>query len=184
MQQIDLADDADELSRALRFRNNSASTSSMTQSRSQDYIARHGPARDPGLDDREYQMLAEFRFAMRRYLRFSEIEAEKAGLTAQQYQALLAVRANAALGEMTISELARRLLVKHHSAVDLVDRLVAQELLKRASASDSRRKVALRLTAKGRRVLNGLASTHRLELQDSSHELARVLQRMSRAMPH
>src|SRR6185437_3664605 len=104
----------------------------MTQTRSQDSNALHAVVRDPGLDDREFQMLAEFRFALRRYLRFSEIEAEKAGLTAQQYQALLAVRANAAIGEMTISELARQLLVKHHSAVGLVDRLVGQELLERA----------------------------------------------------
>ncbi len=136
---------------------------------------------DSSLGDRQYELLAAFRLALRRYLRFSEDEAKKVGLTAQHYQALLVVRADH-VGEMTIGALAQQLLLKHHSAVGLVDRLASQGLLARTAAPDSRRKVQLRLTAKGQRVLESLAHIHRDELERSARELTELLQRIADAM--
>ncbi|HEV2430923.1 MAG TPA: helix-turn-helix domain-containing protein, partial [Burkholderiales bacterium] len=86
--------------------------------------------RSAHLDAAEYQQLASFRYALRSFLRFSEAAAEKVGLTAQHYQALLAVCATAD-GHVTLNDLAQQLLIRHNSAVGLVDRLTAQGLLAR-----------------------------------------------------
>ncbi|KAB2873404.1 MAG: MarR family transcriptional regulator [Burkholderiaceae bacterium] len=143
-------------------------------------------AKQPGapLDDRDYAALAAFRHALRRFLTFSEAAATAAGLTGQHYQALLVVRANPSTRQMTINELARQLLIKHNSAVGLVDRLVDQGLLVRKAASDDRRKVELRLTAKGLRVLDRLADRHRAELEHSGPHLRHLLQQLAQAMDH
>ena len=84
------------------------------------------------LEPLEYQQLASFRYSLRTYLRFSEAAAEKLGLTAQHYQALLAVCA--APGGVTINDLAQQLLIRHNSAVGLVDRLTKRGLLAREPA--------------------------------------------------
>jgi len=134
------------------------------------------------LDDHDYAALAAFRHALRRFLTFSEAAATAAGLTGQHYQALLVVRANPPSQQMTINELARQLLIKHNSAVGLVDRLVDQGLLLRKAASNDRRKVELRLTAKGSRVLDRLADRHRAELEHSGPQLRQLLQQLAQAM--
>ncbi len=140
---------------------------------------RHRPAQ---LDDRDYAALAAFRYALRKFLNFSEVAAEKVGLTGQHYQAMLVVRAVAESKQMTINELARQLLIKHNSAVGLVDRLVEQGLLIRKPSSEDRRKVELRLTAKGSRVLGRLADMHRDELEHSGPQLRELLQQVTQAM--
>jgi DNA-binding MarR family transcriptional regulator len=134
------------------------------------------------LDDDEYAALAAFRYALRRFLNFSEVAAAKVGLTGQHYQAMLVVRANPESKQMTINELARQLLIKHNSAVGLVDRLVEQGLLARRASQDDRRKVQLRLTAKGSRVLERLADLHRDELEHSGTHLRALLQQVTQAM--
>jgi len=153
----------------------------MTTMPASNVLPRKRARADGSLSDADYELLAAFRFALRRYARFSEDEARAAGLTAQHYQALLAVRAQPA-GETTIGTLAQQLLLKHHSAVGLVDRLAAQGLLARAAAPDSRRKVAVVLTAKGTRVLESLAHVHRDELERSARELTELLQGITEAM--
>ena len=125
------------------------------------------------LEPLEYQQLASFRYSLRSFLRFSEAAAEKLGLTAQHYQALLAICATP--GGVTINDLAQQLLIRHNSAVGLVDRLTKQGLLAREPAPDDARKVYLRLTAKGDRLLERLAEVHREELRRIGPQLEALL---------
>lgn len=134
------------------------------------------------LDDGDYAALAAFRYALRKFLNFSEVAAEKVGLTGQHYQAMLVVRAMPESRQMTINDLAKQLLIKHNSAVGLVDRLVEQGLLMRKASREDRRKVELRLTAKGSRVLERLADLHRDELEHSGPQLMELLQQVTQAM--
>ena len=135
--------------------------------------------RSAHLDAAEYQQLASFRYALRSFLRFSEAAAEEVGLTAQHYQALLAVCASADR-HVTINDLAQQLLIRHNSAVGLVDRLTAQGLLAREPSAEDGRKVYLRLTAKGDRVLEKLAEVHREELRRIGPQLEGLLQHITR----
>jgi DNA-binding MarR family transcriptional regulator len=136
--------------------------------------------RSAHLDATEYQQLASFRYALRSFLRFSEAAAENVGLTAQHYQALLAVCA-AADGHVTINDLARELLIRHNSAVGLVDRLTAQGLLTREPSAEDGRKVYLRLSVKGDRILQKLAEVHREELRRIGPQLEALLHEITGA---
>jgi DNA-binding MarR family transcriptional regulator len=142
-------------------------------------MGRKKPQRPAHLDAGEYQQLASFRYALRGFLRFSEAAAEKVGLTAQHYQALLAVCASA--DGVTINDLAQELMIRHNSAVGLVDRLSDQGLLTREPSPEDGRKVSLRLTAKGDRVLQKLAEVHREELQRIGPQLEALLHEISSA---
>ncbi|HEX2566422.1 MAG TPA: MarR family transcriptional regulator [Burkholderiales bacterium] len=117
------------------------------------------------LATRDYAQLAEFRHALRGFLRFSEAAAAEAGLTGQHYQAMLVLRACPEGRRVTINDLARQLLIKHNSAVGLVDRLVEEKLVVREPSTADRRKVELRLTERGRQVLAKLVVVHREELR-------------------
>lgn len=143
-------------------------------------MGRKKPQRPAHLDAAEYQQLASFRYALRGFLRFSESAAEKVGLTAQHYQALLAVCASPG-GGVTINDLAQQLMIRHNSAVGLVDRLGDQGLLTREPAPEDRRKVYLRLTARGDRVLRKLAEVHREELRRIGPQLEALLHEISGA---
>src|SRR5512141_3257135 len=81
--------------------------------------------------DEDYRTLSAFRFALRRFLQFSERAAAQLGVTAQQYQAMLAVRGFPDRMRVTVGELAERMCIQHHSAVGLVDRLVERDLARR-----------------------------------------------------
>jgi DNA-binding MarR family transcriptional regulator len=132
-----------------------------------------------GLTDDDYARLAAFRHAVRRFLHFSESAAESSGITAQQYHALLVVRVSTGATPMTINDLAGELVIKHNSAVGLVDRLVDQGLLLRTPAMDDARKVNLSLTEKGSRVLERLALRHRDEILRVGPELQKALQKIA-----
>ena len=132
------------------------------------------------LATRDYAQLAAFRHALRGFLRFSEAAAAKAGLTSQHYQAMLILRACPEEGSVTIIDLAQQLMIKHTSAVGLVDRLVEEKLIVRERASGDRRKVELRLTGRGRRVLAKLAAMHADELQRVGPILKRFFAQLSR----
>jgi len=123
----------------------------------------------------DYARLAAFRHGLREFLRFSEDAAERVGLSAQHYQAMLILRATPDGSRTTINELARQLLIKHNSAVGLVDRLTKQGLVRRAPSSTDRRKVELMLSARGRLVLAKLAEVHRRELERIGPELKRLI---------
>jgi DNA-binding MarR family transcriptional regulator len=113
----------------------------------------------------DYERLAEFRYLLRRFLIFSETAAEEAGLTAQQHQALLAIKGFPGRHHITTGELAERLGIRHHSAVGLVDRLASKALVNRRSGSDDRRQVLIELTSKAEDVLAKLSAAHRSELE-------------------
>jgi DNA-binding MarR family transcriptional regulator len=117
------------------------------------------------LADADYRALAEFRFQLRTFLAFASNAAEQAGLAPQQHQALLVIKGYPADDEPTIGYLAERLLIRHHSAVGLVDRLGKAGFLKRNIGKEDRRKVTLALTAKGEAVLAKLATASRGELR-------------------
>lgn len=131
------------------------------------------------LETHEYEQLAAFRYALRSFLRFSEAEAEKRGLTAQHYQALLTLRACPEADRLTINDLAQQLMIRHNSAVGLVDRLTGQGLVTREPSPRDGRKVCLRLTAKGDRVLEKLAEVHREELERIGPQLEELLRHIT-----
>jgi DNA-binding MarR family transcriptional regulator len=117
------------------------------------------------LADADYERLAEFRYLLRQFLIFSEDAAEQAGLTAQQHQALLAIKGFGRDRPLTTGDLAERLGIRHHSAVGLIDRLLSKALVKRQSGSEDRRQVLLTLTPKAESLLAKLSAAHRDELE-------------------
>jgi DNA-binding MarR family transcriptional regulator len=119
----------------------------------------------PTITAEEYARLAAFRLALRTFLHFSEEAAAQVGLTGQHYQALLVLRACPPEQPFTINDLAQQLFLKHNSTVALVDRLAADGLIVRIPSTVDRRKVELRITAHGSRVLARLAKRHRSKLQ-------------------
>lgn len=125
------------------------------------------------LTKRELEVLAAFRYKLRQFLAFSEKASSAVGLTAQQYQALLAMRVHAGPEPLTISDLAGQMLIKHHSAVGMVNRLEQQGMVRREGAGTDRRKVAIRLTEQGARVFARLASVHLGELRRIAPDLER-----------
>jgi DNA-binding MarR family transcriptional regulator len=134
---------------------------------------------DEGLSEEEYQALAEFRYQVRRFLRFSEQTARSAGLEPQQHQLLLAIRGLPAEEKPSIRVLAERLQVQHHSTVELIDRMVERGLLQRQRDTDDRRRVLIMLTAQGEDVLQKLSVLHRTELRTTGPVLVQALQALT-----
>jgi len=115
--------------------------------------------------DREYRQLLAFRTGLRRFLRWSEEQASNAGITPAQHQLLLAVRGHADPDGPTIGDVADALLLKHHSAVGLVDRAERAGLVDRLNDQVDHRIVRLRLTPLGRRKIDQLSASHLAELE-------------------
>lgn len=115
------------------------------------------------LSDAAYRQLLEFRNGLRRFLHWSEEQARSVGLTPAQHQLLLAIRGHP--GEPTIGDVAQSLMLRHHSAVGLVDRAVEGGLVERRSDRDDHRIVRLRLTPLGARKIRRLSETHLEELR-------------------
>ena len=139
-------------------------------------VMRHTATLRPPLTDAEYKSLAGFRFALRRFFAFSEDVAVSVGLTPQQYQAMLAIKAHGSVEPMTVGDLATQLFIRHHSAVGLVDRLEARGLVVRQENQRDRRVVCLVLTMRGDGLLKSLASTHRAELVRMRSEVVGLLE--------
>jgi len=132
------------------------------------------------LSSAEYQALAEFRFQIRRFLHFSEEQVRSRGLEPRQHQLLLAIRGLPDGTEATIGELAERVQLKHHSTVELVDRLERQGYVARNASKEDRRQVIVHLTRKGIEVLRKLSLAHHQELETTGPTLASVLRRLTR----
>lgn len=128
------------------------------------------------LSQADYERLAEFRYLIRRFLIFSEKAAEQAGVSAQQHQALLAIKGFGGGRSVNTGALAERLGLHHHSVVGLVDRLESRALIERRRSPDDRRQVLLDLTPKAERLLARLSAAHRNELKG----LAPILQALLR----
>lgn len=123
----------------------------------------------------DYRAMAELRYEVRRFLRFSENAARAAGLEPQQHQLLLALKGLPAGMRPTITVLAERLQIQHHSAVELVDRLASRRLIRRYRSRTDKRQVFVRLTEGGEEVLRKLSLHHLHELKSRGPALARVL---------
>ncbi len=128
----------------------------------------------------DYQALAEFRYQIRRFLHFSEEAVQKEGLERGQYQLMLAIKGIPAGMRPRIRDLADRMKIRHHSAVELVNRLETGGFVHRTRAQDDRREVLLALTPKGEKVLAQLALHHHEELRSAGPELVAALRRIMR----
>jgi DNA-binding MarR family transcriptional regulator len=127
---------------------------------------------------REFQALAEFRYQIRRFLRFSEDQARISGIEPQQHQLLLAIKGLPDDVKPTIGELASRMLIRHHSAVELVNRLAEHGAVKRVPGEEDHREVLLRLTSKGEALLHNLSVAHHDELLNGGPELMKTLRKV------
>jgi len=135
-----------------------------------------GTPKLPKLTTPSYQLLAAFRYEMRKFLAFSEHAARDAGIEPQQHQLLLAVRGLPDGARPTIGTIADRLCVQHHTAVALVDKLEERALLVRERGESDRREVLLRLTRAGEALLRRLSALHRQQLQVVGPALVTALQ--------
>ena len=132
----------------------------------------------------QYQLLAEFRYQLRRFLHFSEQAARSVGLEPQQHQLLLALKGLPEGRTATVSELAERLQIQHHSTVELINRMVEKNFLERSRDEIDQRKVIIHLTSNGEEVLRKLSLLHSTELRLSGPELVRALNKVVNAEGH
>jgi DNA-binding MarR family transcriptional regulator len=133
---------------------------------------------DGGLTSADYRALAEFRYQIRRFVAFSENAASLAGIEPQQHQLLLAIQGMPAGHKVRIGDLAERLQIRHHSAVELVGRMEAKGLVLRVPGETDRREVYVRLTPRGSRILRTLTMLHREELRRAAPALVSTLRRV------
>jgi DNA-binding MarR family transcriptional regulator len=127
------------------------------------------------LSKARYEALAEFRYQLRRFQRFSEEAARAADMEPQQHQMLLAIKGSPE-ESLTIGAIAERLQIQHHSAVELVARAEGRGLVSRTRGEVDRRQVYVGLTDEGTEALRELASAHHRELMTAGPELIRALQ--------
>jgi DNA-binding MarR family transcriptional regulator len=123
-------------------------------------ISRH----DMPLDDSDFEHLLELRTGLRRFMHWSEEQAKAAGLTPAKHQLLLAIRGHPDPAGPTVGEIADYLVLRHHSAVGLIDRAVGDGLVQRIPDAASKSVVHVTLTPAGTHKLNTLAETHLQEL--------------------
>src|SRR5215475_3171317 len=126
----------------------------------------------------QYRALAELRHQIRQFLSEGDRAARASGLEPQQYLVLLMIRGLPDGMSATIRTLADRLTLKHHSAVELVDRLEANGYVRRSRARDDRRNVIVSLLPRGERMLEEVARQRIDELRSNGHELVRAIDRL------
>ena len=136
-------------------------------------VATEDDRADPAsLTKQDFEALARFRFGIRRYLRFSEETVRSHGVTPQHYQLLLALKGFPEREWATVRELADRLQLRHHSVVELINRVQTQGLVERAAHPDDARAVRVLLTGAGEQILSRLSALHRDELRRMNATLA------------
>jgi DNA-binding MarR family transcriptional regulator len=131
----------------------------------------------------EYRALAELRYRIRHFLREGDLVARAAGLEPQQYLLLLIIRGLREGEEATIRTLAERLALKHHSAVELIDRLEMHGYARRTRGRDDRRRVLVSLLPRGERVLEEVARQRIDELRSYGHQLVRAIGQLLERTP-
>lgn len=132
-------------------------------------------ARRRVMRDADYEALAQFRFQVRGFLAFSEAAAQRQGLTPQQHQALLGIKGFVRPGPATVGDVARFLLIRHHSAVELINRMARLGLITRVADPEDARRVHLKLTRKGEQKLQALSMVNLEELQRAASPVMRRL---------
>jgi DNA-binding MarR family transcriptional regulator len=131
---------------------------------------------DEAISDQDYAALAAFRLALRRFVAFSETEAKTAGLTPRQHQALLAIKGMAGAHGAGVGEIAEHLLIRHNSAVELVDRLAEAGLVRREADPSDGRRILVTLTEAAETRLRDLSAVHLRELRAIRPALLALLQ--------
>jgi DNA-binding MarR family transcriptional regulator len=129
----------------------------------------------PAVLKADYRHLAEFRHELRQFLHFSESAARGAGILPQQHQAMLVIHGFSPRAHLAVGELAAYLKIMHHSAVGLVTRMQAKGLVAKASDPADRRRVLVRLTARGVKTLQKLSAAHKSELARLGPALRQIL---------
>ena len=133
---------------------------------------------DEAIGDRDYEALAAFRYALRRFVAFSEAEAKAAGLTPRQHQALLAIKGTPPASRgLAIGQIADHLMIRHNSAVELVDRLVEAGLVLRQADTVDGRRILVTLTARSEVLLQSLSVAHLRELRANRSRMLALLRR-------
>jgi len=130
---------------------------------------------DGTMTSAEFRALAEFRYQIRIFLNGSEEAARGAGLEPQQYLLLLALRGLPLGSVASIRQLAERMQLRHHSVVELVNRLEKRALLRRERSRTDRRQVIVSLTPRGEKILTRLAKQRIAELRTAAPVLVRAL---------
>jgi len=131
----------------------------------------------------EYRALAELRYRIRHFVREGDMVAQAVGLEPQQYLLLLTIRGLPAGEEATIRTLAERLALKHHSVVELIDRLEMHGYVRRTRGRDDRRRVLVSLLPRGERILEQVVR-HRIgELRSNGHDLVRAIDQLLEKPP-
>jgi DNA-binding MarR family transcriptional regulator len=133
---------------------------------------------ESNLSAADYESLAEFRYRIRKFLSFSEQAARATGLEPRQHQLLLALKGLRKGVRPRVGELAERLQIQHHSAVELVNRLAKAGYVKRQPSGIDRREVLIGLTPKGEKVLRELSLHHKQELRSAGPDLLAALKRV------
>ena len=151
--------------------------------RKRGYAAAQKPGAAETIGVEQFRKLAEFRFQLRKFLHFSHAAAEQCGVRPQQYQMLQCISGMPAELDPTIANVAARMLLKHNSAVELVDRTIEQGLLRRCPDPTDHRRILLRVTTQGERILASLAEYHMQELEQAGPELIRALRRVLSMKP-
>lgn len=134
------------------------------------------------MNNDEFRLLAQFRAHLRQFDYFSEQQCAALGLASQQYRALLTIKGHPGPELITITELSQQVMIKHNSAVGMVDRLVEEGLVRRQPSKEDRRRVGVKLTRHGETVLKRLAVAHRAELHRISAEFGRYFRYFSKPM--
>ncbi len=119
---------------------------------------------DLRLNKHDFEILADFRYQIRKFVRFSEQITRQQGITPLQYLLLLHVKGYPGRDWATVGELAERLQAQHHGVVALISRCEKQGFVERRRSSEDRRRIEIHLLENGERVLNELARLHRTEL--------------------
>jgi DNA-binding MarR family transcriptional regulator len=133
-------------------------------------------------DRAKLQSLAEFRFQMRKFLSFSEIASERCGIPAQQYQLMQVIAAMPDGQQASITYLAERMILRHNSTVELVDRAERAGLVKRESDPTDMRRSLVNLTPEGDQILQRLVAEHIRELAPRCEQLIEALRDLQGAV--
>src|SRR5215469_482958 len=136
------------------------------------------------ITDREYHALSQLRFLIRKFLQEGDATARDAGLEPQQYLLLLAIRGLQAGQEPSIRALADRLALRHHSTVELIDRLEGHGLVKRTRAREDRRQVLVSLQPRGEKLLEKVVTKRLVELRSHGHALVAAIGKLLEASPN
>ena len=133
------------------------------------------------ITDGEYHALSQLRYLIRKFLQEGDITARDAGLEPQQYLLLLTIRGLGPWQEPSIRTLAERLALRHHSTVELIDRLEANGLVKRTRGREDRRQVLVSLQPRGEKLVEKVVTKRIVELRSHGHALVAAISKLLEA---